>query len=85
MGGDKERKGASIREEADLVDRSDDAVDLQRHELYCHIKYREQRLTVSPLKGLQTTARYPTVNWAKPLPGRIRPSDRVKVSMIVTM
>jgi len=27
MGGDKERKGASIREEADLVDRSDDAVD----------------------------------------------------------
>ena len=37
-------------------------------------------LTVSPLNGLQTTARYPTVNSANPLPGRMRPSEILKAS-----
>ena len=45
----------------------------------------DQSLTVSPLKGLQMTARYPTVNSAKPLPGKMRPSEMLKVSMMVIM
>jgi len=38
-----------------------------------------------PLNGLHTTARYPTVNSARPLPGRIRPSEMLNVSIMVIM
>ena len=86
MGGNEEGKRASICEKADLVDRRDDAIDLQEDmRTNARKLHQQQLLTVSPLKGLQTTARYPTVNSAKPLPGKMRPSERVKVSMMVTM
>lgn len=75
----------NVSKEAHRSDRRDDCVDLVGPSLSLCCFSRTIQPTVSPLNGLQTTARYFIVYSATPLPGTTRPSDMTKESRMQTM